>query len=93
MKGRGSCWGVREQGRRGKRKEIRKRKKEKGEREGEWDTCQSVGGWEKIRLSSPSQPGVGMWQEKITFYFKTPFFNIYIRIPILYYLYHLRINI
>jgi hypothetical protein len=41
------------------RSERRERKrKRKGKGEGEWDTCQGVSGWEKIRLSSPTQSSV-----------------------------------
>jgi hypothetical protein len=31
-----------------------KRGREMEEREGEWDTCPIVGGWEKMMLSSPN---------------------------------------
>jgi hypothetical protein len=41
------------------RSERRERKrKSTGKGEGEWDTCQGVSGWEKIRLSSPTQSSV-----------------------------------
>jgi hypothetical protein len=32
--------------------------------------CHHVGGWEKVRLSSPSQSGGDMWQCEISFLFK-----------------------
>jgi hypothetical protein len=50
--------------------EKREKKKEKGKREGEWDTCPIVGGWEKMMLSSPNQSSGDMWQYcKISFFF------------------------
>jgi hypothetical protein len=45
----------------GRRGEIRKGKRKKGERESEWDICSIVDGWVKIMLSLLSQPCADMW--------------------------------
>jgi hypothetical protein len=44
--------------------------------------CPTVGGWEEIMLSPPSQPRVGTWLWKITFYFKAQTFINYIKTPL-----------
>jgi hypothetical protein len=57
--------------------EKREKKKEKGKREGEWDTCPIVGGWEKMMLSSPNQSSGDMWQYcKISLFLKPQFYSI-----------------
>jgi hypothetical protein len=68
-------------------------KKEKRKREGEWDMCQCVSGWEKIVLSSLSQPDANTWQGGLYFYLnaptyvnytKTPFYNISIILELIF---------
>jgi hypothetical protein len=49
-----------EKGEKKKRKE--RKKEEKRKREDEWDMCPCVSGWEKIVLSSHSQPNADTWQ-------------------------------
>jgi hypothetical protein len=51
------------------RKERGKRMR-KGKKENEWGMCHRVGGWGKMRLSSPSQSGGDMWQGEVFFLFK-----------------------
>jgi hypothetical protein len=50
-----------------KKKRKERKKEEKRKREGEWDMCQCVSGWEKIMLSSHSQPNADTWQRRLHF--------------------------
>jgi len=54
--------------RKGKRKGKVRKEKKKRKKENEWGMCHHVGGWEKMRLSSPSQFGDDMWQGGISFF-------------------------
>jgi hypothetical protein len=43
--------------------------------------CHLVSGWEKMRLSSPSQSGGDMWQGRLHFSFNAQTFINYTRTP------------
>jgi hypothetical protein len=62
--------------------ERERKRKEKEKIKRWWDMCPTVGGWEEIMLSPPSQPRVGTWLWKITFYFKAQTFINYIKTPL-----------
>jgi hypothetical protein len=51
------------------RKKEKEEKKRKRKRESKWDMCKGMGGWGKIRLSSPGQPSDDTWHKGITFLF------------------------
>jgi hypothetical protein len=76
-----------------KKKRKERKKEEKRKRECEWGMCQCVSGWEKIVLSSLSQPNALTRGKDDYILFKCSNLCKLHYDLILYYFYHFRINI